>query len=258
MIKFKKNKKIFFGIVSCALVSLASVGFSSWIISIEQPNQNFSVSINVDTMSFETVICEAKLDKSNKTITLGPSKVSDSGIVGGDKVEEDLSTPIKGQVIIANEEKQNIDSVKISVVSNSDGSTVDNNKPEISVTSGQTDIFGRNAGGDYYYLKPSISSIAIDNLTFSKYSVEGFQVAELDTLLSDLEITYSSYFGNEDPATFYSNKLEAIKQDYVKGTVTSEYYLGAIKKAQDEITEMNKNLNSLTIKIEVTKVGANQ
>lgn len=258
MIKFKKNKKIFFGIVSCALVSLASVGFSSWIISIEQPNQNFSVSINVDTMSFETVICEAKLNKEKATITLGPTKVDDSGIVGGDKKEADLTTPITGQVIIANEEMDNIKGVKVSVASYSSSDQItdsssdqitDNNK----VTIGTNDVFGRQAG-DYYYLKPSIEIIAKTNLSFSGYTVSGFQVAEL-TALNDLSMAYSTFFGNEDPATFYSEKLNAIRENYIKKAngVTAETYLSAIKTAQTEIGNMKTALSSLTIKIEVLR-----
>ncbi len=266
MIKFKKNKKIFFGIVSCALVSLASVGFSSWIISIEQPNQNFSVSINVDTMSFETVICEAKLNKEKATITLGPTKVDDSGIVGGDKKEADLTTPITGQVIIANEEMDNIKGVKVSVASYSSSDQItDNSSDQITdsssdqitdnnkVTIGTNDVFGRQAG-DYYYLKPSIEIIAKTNLSFSGYTVSGFQVAEL-TALNDLSMAYSTFFGNEDPATFYSEKLNAIRENYIKKAngVTAETYLSAIKTAQTEIGNMKTALSSLTIKIEVLR-----
>lgn len=254
MIKFKKNKKIFFGIVLCALVSLASVGFSSWIISIEQPNQDFSVSINVDTMSFETVICEADLNKSNRTITLGPTEVSDSGIVGGDKAEADLTTPITGQVIIANEEMSNINGVEISVVSHSESDqTTDKNK----ITIRANDVFGRQAG-DYYYLKPSVEKIAVSALSFSGYKVSGFKVAEL-TALNNLSVAYSTFFGNEDPATFYSEKLDAIRQNYINKSngVTAETYLSAIKTAQTEINTMRSALSSLTIKIEVTKTGAN-
>ncbi len=261
MIQFKKNRKIFFGIVSCALVALASVGFSSWIISIKQPNQDFDIAISVDAMSFETVICEANLDKGeNPTITLGPTKVDDSGIVGGNTAEEDLTTPITGQVIVANEEMKKVTGIKISVATFND---IDKTKDTNEIKVGANDIFGR-AAGTYYYLKPSIETISKDNLGFSNYDVGGFKSANLETTLSTLSIEYASFFGeseNTNPTSFYTTKLTELRNKYLStgsDHISAKTYLTAIKTAQDEITAMSNAIKSLTIKIEVTKTGANQ
>ena len=149
MIRIKKSKKIFYCITSFALVSLATIGFSSWIISIEQPNQDFNVSINVDAMSFETVICDVKLKEENPTITLGPSSISDDGIVGGDgQNNEDLSASIEGNLIVADEMVEKIDKVTINLTSHKGNEQTNYNAISIS----NTDIFGRTPGTYYLHV----------------------------------------------------------------------------------------------------------
>lgn len=246
MLKVKKSKKIFYCIASFALVSLVTIGFSTWIISIEQPNQDFNVSINVDAMSFETVICDVELSKGdNASITLGPSNISDGGIVSGDgKSTEDLSASIEGNLIVANEMIDKIDCVTINLVSHGENNETDYN----SVTIGENDPFGRNPG-PYYYLTPSITEIDITSNSFTPYGVDGFKSVAL-TDLNNLTLKYGSYFENKDnPSDFYADKLQTFRTNYIKGKIEASEYLNAIKTAQSEIKTMQTNLKSLTIQI---------
>lgn len=252
MIRIKKSKKIFYCITSFALVSLATIGFSSWIISIEQPNQDFNVSINVDAMSFETVICDVKLKEENPTITLGPSSISDDGIVGGDgQNNEDLSASIEGNLIVADEMVEKIDKVTINLTSHKGNEQTNYNAISIS----NTDIFGRTPG-TYYYLSPSITEIQKSDMKFETYEVDGFQSASLNAL-NDLTLLYGNYFdGQNNPSTFYSNKLSEFRQKYIDGDIEASEYLNAIRVAQGEIETMETNLQSLTIQIStVLKTG---
>lgn len=252
MIRIKKSKKIFYCVASFALVSLATIGFSSWIISIEQPNQDFNVSINVDAMSFETVICDVKLIKETPTITLGPSSISNDGIVGGDgQNNEDLSASIEGNLIVADEMVKKIDKVTIDLVSHKGNEETNYNAISVS----DNDIFGRTPG-TYYYLSPSITEIQISSMKFTTYEVGGFQSASLSAL-NNLTLLYGNYFGGEDnPSIFYSEKLSEFRQQYIDGDIEASKYLNAIKTAQGEIETMKTNLQSLTIQIStVLKTG---
>ena len=252
MIRIKKSKKIFYCITSFALVSLATIGFSSWIISIEQPNQDFNVSINVDAMSFETVICDVKLKEENPTITLGPSSISDDGIVGGDgQNNEDLSASIEGNLIVADEMVEKIDKVTINLTSCKDNDETNYNAISIS----NTDIFDRTPG-TYYYLSPSITEIQKSAMEFTTYEVDGFQSTSL-SVLNGLTLVYGNYFGGKDnPSKFYSEKLSEFRQEYIDGNIEASEYLNAIKVAQGEIKTMQTNLQSLTIQIStVLKTG---
>ena len=252
MLKVKKNKKIFYCIASFALVSLATIGFSTWIISIEQPNQDFNVSINVDAMSFETVICDVELSKGdNASITLGPNDISDSGIVSGDgKSTEDLSANIEGNLIVADEMVDKIDSVTIGLVSHQENNEADFN----SITVSENDPFDRTPG-PYFYLTPSITEIDITPSSFVDYKVDGFKSVAL-TDLNNLTLKYGSYFENKDnPSDFYADKLQTFRTDYVKGKIEASVYLNAIKTAQSEIKTMQTNLKSLTIQIAAVVKG---
>lgn len=258
MQKFGKSKKIFYSVISCALVSLATIGFSSWIISIEDPEKKFDIHINVDALSFKTVICDISLENENETINLGPKDVSGSGIVSGNGEKEKLDIPLTGQLIVANEELNNIKSLDFSIASYSDGSQkVDHNLIE-SEEIGSDDVFGRTNTQNYYYLEPVTKTIAREDLVFERYSVDGFQVANLS--LNGFSLKYSSYFEEKRPEEFYTEKLTALRNDFIGGSgdTTAEDYLSAIAQAKKEIDKMYDELKSLTIKISVTRYnGAN-
>ena len=66
MKKLKSGKKIFLGLSIGAIVSLVTIGFSTWIISIEEPNQDFTISVDINDLSFETILVNAKLTKETK------------------------------------------------------------------------------------------------------------------------------------------------------------------------------------------------
>lgn len=263
MQKFGKSKKIFYSVISCALVSLATIGFSSWIISIEDPEKKFDIHINVDALSFKTVICDISLENENETINLGPKDVSGSGIVSGNGEKEKLDIPLTGQLIVATEELNNIKSLDFSIASYLDGNQkVDHNLIE-SGEIGSDDVFGRSNTQNYYYLEPETKTIAKKDLTFTNYSVDGlqvdgFQVANLS--LNGFSLKYSSYFEEKRPEEFYTEKLTALRNDFIGGSggTTAEDYLSAIAQAKKEIDKMYDELKSLTIKISVTRYnGAN-
>ena len=258
MQKFGKSKKIFYSVIGCALVSLATIGFSSRIISIEDPEKKFDININVDALSFETVICDIGLIKENETINLGPKEVSDDGIVSGDGKSEKLDIPLTGQLIVANEELINVKSLDFSIASYSDGNQEEDHNLIESEEIGSNDVFGRSNTQNYYYLEPATKTIAKEDLAFENYSVNGFQVANLS--LNDFSLKYSSYFEGKSPEDFYTGKLTALRNDFIGGSgdTTAENYLKAIAQAKKEIKKMNDELKSLTIKISVTRLnGAN-
>ena len=86
MKKLKSGKKIFLGLSIGAIVSLATIGFSTWIISIEEPKQDFTISVNINDLSFETILVNAKLKKETNTITCAPTNVSGDGVINLKKI----------------------------------------------------------------------------------------------------------------------------------------------------------------------------
>lgn len=257
--KFKSNKTLLFSLITLSAVSIVAIGFSSWVVGIYSPNDYLTnIQINVDDLSFETVICDIDLKNENETINLGPKEVSDDGIVSGDGETEKLDIPLTGQLIVATEELTNIKSLDFSIASYSDGNQkVDHNLIE-SGEIGSDDVFGRSNTQNYYYLEPETKTIAKKDLVFTNYSVDGFQVANLS--LNDFSLKYSSYFEGKRPEEFYTEKLTALRNDFIGGSgdTTAEDYLSAIAQAKKEIGKMNDELKSLTIKISVTRYnGAN-
>lgn len=259
MKKLKSGKKIFFGLTIGTIVSLATIGFSTWIISIEEPNQGFTISVDINDLSFETILVNAELKKDSNTITCAPTNVSGDGVVSGDNTtKEDLSIPVEGSLIIAEEQQNNIDSVTVKLVS-MDSNNEDKNIIEV----GANDPLGRKKG-KYTYLSTNISEITSFNFTDYKDSsgqvISGFKVAELG--LDTLAVTYGTFFDDgvvnsiNNPENFYSKVIGDLREQYIKGTKTAEEYLSAIKTAQDEITTMQQYIKNITIEIKGnTKTG---
>lgn len=249
MRKIKNKKHIFIGVMACSLVSLLTIGFSTWIISIDKPTGDYSVPVSIDVLDIATVITEGQIDKKNPSISIGcPENVGESGVISGES-SEDLSLPISGSLIVADEMVSKVSGISISLsASNSTSGETDTNKVTIS----QTDVFGRS--GEKSYLSLSQDNITLSASSFKDYTkVDGYQIYEFD--LNDFAITYGSYFDDGDssttdnPSNFYNTKIQALREEYLNGDINVDTYLNAISTAKKEIADMQTEISNLKITI---------
>ena len=252
MKKLKSGKKIFLGLSIGVIVSLATIGFSTWIISIEEPKQDFTISVDINDLSFETILVNAELTKDTKTITCAPTNISGDGIVSGNNTsKEDLSIPVSGSLIIAKEQQKYIQNVSVNLVA------LDSNNQDANVIEvGPNDPLGREQG-TYKYFSTNITEVS--SFTFNPYqnsnkeTLEGFLVADLK--LDNLAVTYGSFFDDGDssttnnPENFYGKVIGDLREQYIADKISAEKYLTAIKTAQDEITTMQNSIKKILIEI---------
>ncbi len=248
MKKFKKNKNIFFGLIGLSLISLASIGFSTWVISIDEHENLFTVDISIETIYNGTII--ASTSTTTTSITLDSSSVSSEGsVVGGVGSQVNMDVPLSIDIIVADDEVNKVKDVTFSL------KVEENENDENIVNVESTDLFNRNT--DYYsYLSLSINEKKIDSSSFTNYDVEGFKKLDLD--IDDFKITYGDYFAidetNYTPEEFYNKKLESFKTIYEsnKSKENLDNYLNAIKQAEDELNGMSDALNGKTLTISVS------
>lgn len=241
MFKIKKNnRKITFIILGCAILSLGSIGFSTWILSLGDGSSNLTVNVSVETVYNETRIVEIKngytesidlsLDNSAKVFDL---KLSANLIVSDDEVNKvtDISATITAQNSSDKNDKKDYNKVVFK-----EGAV------------GQTDVFGRIIGNDYTYLSLTVDSIAINKDLFEDYqNADGYKSYEIS--FDDLNIQYGTFFNNQTPEDFYSNKIDELKNTYNKERtdVNLDNYLNAMSLAKQDIESMrtsfaNKNV----------------
>lgn len=236
----KNNRKITFLILGCAILSLGSIGFSTWILSLGDGSSNLTVNVSVETVYNETRIVEIKdgytksidlsLDNSAKVFDL---KLSANLIVSDDEINK--VTDISATIIAQN--------------SSDKSDEKDYNKVEFNEEAvGQTDVFGRIIGNDYTYLSLTVDSIAINKDLFEDYkNADGYKSYEIS--FDDLNIQYGTFFNNQTPEDFYSSKIDELKNTYnqERTDVNLDNYLNAMSLAKQDIESMrtsfaNKNV----------------
>lgn len=246
MLKIRKNnRKITFLILGCAILSLGSIGFSTWILSLGDGSSNLKVNVSVETVYNETRIVEIK-DGYTESIDLGldnSAKIFDLGlsaklIVSDDEI--DKVTDISATITVQNSSDESNKTDYNKVVFNED-------------TVGQTDVFGRIIGNDYTYLSLTVDSIAINKDLFEDYqNADGYKSYEIS--FDDLNIQYGTFFNNQTPENFYSSKIDELKNTYNKERtdVNLDNYLNAMSLAKQDIGSMKERFANKNVVITLT------
>ena len=208
MLKIRKNnRKITFLILGCAIFSLGSIGFSTWILSLGDGSSNLNVNVSVETVYNETRIVEIK-DGYTKSIDLGldnSAKIFDLGL--------------SANLIVSDDEIGKVTNISATLTADNsldESDEKDYNKVEFSEEAvGQTDVFGRIIGNDYTYLSLTVESISINKDLFEDYqNADGYKSYEIS--FDDLNIQYGTFFNNQTPEDFYSSKIDELKNTYNK------------------------------------------
>ena len=252
----KRNITLYF-IIGALLISLGSVGFSSWILSIEQKDVNFSANINISDAWNAT----AMLNVSSTTTSISSNGNNDT------VSEEDLNIPLTGTITVSNDisnmDNFNKSTIDISVNALSDLSNPEGeDKNEVTITSENTettDLFNRKVKETYTYFDVSVSEISVSNNNFittdSSFNLDGYSRFNLS--LEGFSLKYGSYFDNKNPEKFYQEKIDAAKKEYLKdkdNDTALNTYLTLVNTAKTELEKFNNELDKQTLNIMVSLV----
>ena len=281
----RKNRTILYVTIALALVSLMSVGFSNYIIGLENKTKEITTSISTETITYKTLILEANTD--TKSITADRNSSTSNTTGGSTTHNESIRSPYtfskyRNDVSLL-KEGNNTTSLVVTIPFNidiiasykeGDSSVVDlrpdsldvnykiidskdtnTNLNEISVSNSR---FRTN--GDYNLFDFSVNDPSfIDNrYTFNKATdfVPYSTTTTGSTITGSyyhyqkeihIDIKYGNFFNGELPDDFYNKKLDEIKNQYLANTKTRDYLLESIDQAYNELYSFYESINNKTI-----------
>lgn len=261
--KRNRNKIILGVLAGAAVVSLASVGFAQWQIGVlKKVDDSNKFNFTVDTVVSETAVLDIKLS-GEKSIKIGETTVvSDKdGVNTIDTTGGKLGVTVETFRIIIDKQHE-LDNVTFSyTVGNKTQST---DRFQVTVNE-NPDKFGRT-NKTYNYLElanDTITSTNINNYFSSDVaSIPGHTVYTLNTGVESnpyktLGFKWGDYFNNEEPSTFYNNKISKHKDINEKiilsGTASKELEAMGTNVASTDTTE-----NVINMKVVLTTKASAQ
>ena len=251
------NKKVLKIVCGFAVVSLGTVGFSAWIVGLQQSETSSETTINVDTVTNDTQYLSAS--SANQKIVIAETSVpeSNSGII----TAKDLSKedPSSGLTIDGNALKFSFDSINVLL---SEKTQTDNNftgvKIELDDTANsflETTVndVGRSGSESWSYLTfTPVTLTFAKNFTLVKpgndeYTLNTSTINGEAKDTTKLSLDWGTYFNGESPVTYY-NSIDRSGKD------TSEL-ITLIKNVNSELSSMNSTLNGkkITFKLSLVK-----
>ena len=255
----RKQTYILFGVVCFAALSLATVGFSTWIVGTIEDKTDVTATITTEGSTNKTFTVDALPSKSTIKIDCA-SGVSNGIITSGSGSNKDMTIGMTYSIAASTNCTFNrIDlSVKVTNGSNTNNINIptflDTSKIDDSST---TDIFGRtiNSYSSLTYLELSNTSYSSSLFTKDESSLSGYNLYTYTD--NGFAITFGSFFDNTTPEKFYNSKLETLRNEYINETnnelklTKRDKYLKALEAAKAELTNMSTILNKSTITISV-------
>ena len=251
--KSRKLKHISIGIFACTVLSLASVGFSTWIISLGEGNNSLNLAVNIDvSYDFSKVIdytpsgSDLTLNVEEKSsLTLGGS----SDIVISDDVYNSVigsglnSLTLESSIFIGNENEEPNEENNVNKVTTS--------------TSEAESLIGRENSTELEYFSINTPEIKLDINDFKELGNSFYQIDSFD--MSQFGIVPGSFFKNKDPKNFYEEQVEIYKQKYIEARDANSNidsalndYLSVLELYGNDIDTMHKKLNGKVITITIT------
>lgn len=254
--KSRKLKHISIGIFACTVLSLASVGFSTWIISLGEGNNSLNLAVNIDvSYDFSKVI---DYTPSGSDLTLNVEEESSLTLGGSSDIV--ISDDVYNSVIESGFNSLTLES-SIFIGNENEEPNEENNVNKVTTsTSGAELLIGRENSTELEYFSINTPKIELDINDFKELGNSFYQIDFFD--MSQFGIVPGSFFKNEDPKSFYEGKVDKYKEAYKTARETNtntetalNNYLSVLELYGNDIDTMNQNLNGKEITITLTLVS---
>lgn len=264
----KISKAITITACSLAVLSVASVGFATWLVGVQQKSQDVTMNLTVDTIENNTYFLSASL--SSSSVQIGESKVVEKK--EGDDV---LGVGDNSNPVIANAMKFSFDNISLKLAKNKN---ISSSKPEkvkvelVKVTDGSTATDFNKVSKEGNRLGEKEEDVKyrpdVENgwayLAYSKEltigtdlilnadaeDVDTYETYVLKDGTLDCTLEWGDFFGNSLPSTYYNNLFEG-ETDVDKLTT------GTMNVAT-ELSEMSTALSGKTITLQVSVVEGSE
>lgn len=272
----KKNRTILYVTIALALVSLMSVGFSNYIIGLENKTKEITTNISTETITYKTLILEANTNIKSITADRNSSTTTNESIRSPytfSKYRNDVSLLKEGN---------NTTSLVVTIPFNidiiasykeGDSSVVDLRPDSLDVnykiidsTDTNTNLNQISVSGSrfrtdaiYNLFDFNVQEFTDNTYTFNKATdFKPYSTTTTGTTITGsyyhyqkeihIDIKYGNFFNGELPDDFYNKKLDEIKNQYLANTKTRDYLLESIDQAYNELLEsFYQKINNKTI-----------
>lgn len=228
-----KRKWVLGGLLGFAAVALTTTGFATWVVGVNQTNQNGDVGVTVDTVKNKSTKLTLTLSDSDIELKEAENVVSGAVIVE-DAVKNPLTvTASKFELEVGAQflEDNTITGVEFSLKYATDDATndiKDNAKNLVKTDSiGKRNELAKTAGTTEtkdsweYIIAPK--KVEFTNETIKRAAVDpntGLYTYDIPT--KDLVFQWGSYFNLKSPATYYNElfPVASLTQEHVNNIFT--------------------------------------
>lgn len=257
---YKKNKGLLISICTISIVALATVGFSTWILGINDPIKDVdNINVEIDTHKDRTSALEVKTKEDKPILKLSEtvSKDIQNDANTGFGYQFDQTNPAKFDIELDYfnfafpKDNATFDSVAFTTTFTKAGVTGDPNTPTVNE-------FGRPAGTEYKYIEFVTEDITTTNLDSKATlkNVGSYNYYSLNEKI--LKFKWGNYYTDSyngitsnSPASYYQLQLDKVN-DKNQGTQKLEKQLEVLSKAKTEFEALDSALKGTTIKLNIT------
>ena len=251
---YKKNKGLLISVCAISIVALATVGFSTWILGINDPSKDIdNINVEIDTHKDRTCALEVKTKEDKPILKLSEtvSKDIQNDANTGFGYQFDQTNPAKFDIELDYfnfafpKDNATFDSVAFTTTFTKAGVTGDPNTPTVNE-------FGRPAGTEYKYIELVTEDIKPNNLdTKTTLTNVGDYYNYYSLNEKIIKFRWGTYFENKSPASYYQLQLDKVN-DKNQGTQKLEKQLEVLSKAKTEFEALDNALKGATIKLNIT------
>ena len=250
--KSSRRKWVVGGVAFFGSIALLTTGFATWVVGVQQTQDEDDVNVTVDTTINEFVTFSLSLLDTDSSITLGeteeptPAPKGKVNIVKIDEVTGDLTVKIDSlNIEIGNDAVNSYTQIDFAITSNNN-----------TVSSQQfTDENLRTDSSWSYLSAPAPILLTNENITKTAGTNTTTYTLKPSSTLT-LNFGWGDFFGGQSPANFYNSKYHENKLgDVLSETINKiNTEMDGMSAAFDEETE--KNVLTLQATLTNGKAGA--
>lgn len=254
------NKKVLTVICSCAIVSIATVGFSAWIVGLQQRETKSQTTINVDTVVTND-IQYLTATSASQTIVVAEQKVpeSNSGIITAKDLSKEDSP--SGLTIDGNALKFSFDSIDVllseeaQTTNHFTGVKIELDDTANSFLTTKENKVGRSGSESWSYLtfvpvtltfNKNFTRVEPGNDGYVEYNLNKSTINGETEDTTKLALSWGSYFNGDSPVDYY-NSID-------RSSKSTTDLITLVENVNSELSIMNSTLNGKTITFKLSLV----
>ncbi len=219
-----RRKWIRGGLAAFASVALLTTGFAVWVVGVQKDKVNGDIGVTVDTAQNESVLFNATLDNTDKSITLGETAKITEGFVKNNDVTGDLKVTFsKFEISVGQAVVNNFNQLKLSLITKPDEANggkfdnvefADNKAGTAKLDTTLTDEQRPAEDATYFDLvtetidlpTSDITPTSSEGIAFSRKTTGS--VVKYELVNKNVELfKWGTFFNSKSPCTFYNEVL---------------------------------------------------